>query len=45
MRESIADLALDKLFIVSPGTERYLIHENVEVTPVHEITGNDLGGS
>ena len=42
MRESIAELNLNRLFIVCPAAERYSIHDNVEITPIHRITGEDV---
>jgi predicted AAA+ superfamily ATPase len=34
---ALADLGLDRAWIVYPGTERYPVHERVEVLPLREI--------
>lgn len=37
MRIALADLRLDRLFVVYPGDKRYPLADNVEVIPVHEL--------
>lgn len=34
---ALADLKLDRAWIVYPGRERYAIHKKVEVVPLREI--------
>ena len=35
--QALDDLSLEKLWIIYPGKQRYLIHENVEVLPLEQI--------
>ncbi len=37
LQVALADLGLDRAWIVYPGTERYPVHERVEVLPLREI--------
>ncbi len=37
MRIAIADLGLDRLFVVTPGEERYLLDDDIEVLPARDI--------
>jgi hypothetical protein len=34
---ALADLRLDRAFIVYPGTARYRVHERVEVVPLAQV--------
>ncbi len=36
MRIALSDLSLERLFVVYPGKERYLLHKKVEVIPMAE---------
>ena len=36
---ALADLRLDRAWIVYPGTERYQVHRQVEVVPLEEVGG------
>lgn len=38
MHVALADLALDRLFVIYPGTQRYTLAEGVEVVPFAEIS-------
>jgi uncharacterized protein len=37
MHNAIGDLGLDHLFVISPGTTRYLLAEGIETLPLREI--------
>lgn len=39
MRIALADLHLDRLHVVYPGTRRYVLAKNVEVVPLGELIG------
>ena len=39
MRIALADLHLDRLHVVYPGTRRYILAKNVEVVPLGELIG------
>jgi uncharacterized protein len=38
MHVAMADLKLDRLNVIYPGTRRYRLHENVEVLPLRDVT-------
>ena len=41
MRHALADLKLDKLFVVYPGEQRYTVARRVDVVPLAEFVGAD----
>ena len=43
MRIAAADLRLDELRVVYPGTQRYALAKNVEVVPLAELVGAKRG--
>lgn len=38
MQVALADLKLDRLSVIYPGTRRYRLHEKVEVLPLRDVT-------
>ena len=41
MQVALADLKLDRLNVIYPGTRRYRLHEKVEVLPLRDVTDAD----
>jgi predicted AAA+ superfamily ATPase len=41
MRSALADLGLDHLTVLYPGTRRYLLHDQITVVPLSELASED----